>query len=301
VNPRILDLTDDDDDIVFSFNTGNCGGISDGGTDYFCGATAITDRWLIAAAHCYQDFDDGPAQKARLVRLNTIRDNTNFVEQIEMKRVYNHPKYNHPSLYDDIAVIELGRRISYDVDKYGDTPVCIDQGRSEFFGSLATVQGYGCTGNGTRGNLLEANVTVISNDEFQTQMMYNISSYPRFIKSLCKYLPMGINDGFLGAKGILNEQGIFTGSCNGDSGGPLMAQNEDDRRTLIGIVSGGISCGRGFPGWYTKVSFYKNWITCIIEMNSIHNGNHKKVEEECDHLAVSGISKGDTELTSCDS
>ena len=47
-----------------------------------------------------------------------------------------------------------------------------------------------------------------------------------------------MNDGFLGAKGILNERGVFTGSCIGDSGGPLMAQNEDDRRTLIGIVSG---------------------------------------------------------------
>ena len=43
----------------------------------------------------------------------TINDN----EQIEMKRVYNHPKFTYPSLYDDIAVIELGRRISYDVDK----------------------------------------------------------------------------------------------------------------------------------------------------------------------------------------
>ena len=30
---------------------------------------------------------------------------------------YNHPKFTYPSLYDDIAVIELGRRISYDVDK----------------------------------------------------------------------------------------------------------------------------------------------------------------------------------------
>ena len=44
VEPRILDLRDEDD-IVFHFNAGgNCRGIVDGGTDFFCGATVITDR-----------------------------------------------------------------------------------------------------------------------------------------------------------------------------------------------------------------------------------------------------------------
>ena len=34
-------------------------------------------------------------------------------------------------------------------------------------------------------------------------------------------------------------------------------------------------------------------------MSSKHNGNHKKVEDECNHLAVSGIKKGDTVPTIC--
>jgi len=130
-------------------------------------------------------------------------------------------------------------------------------------------------------------------------MRHNLTEHQRFKKYFCETLPMGINDGILSSQGILDDEGIFTGACAGDSGRPLMVQNEDDRRSIIGIVSGGISCGRGFPGWYTKVSFYKNWITCIIEMSSIHNGNHKKVEEECNHLAVSGINNGDTEIAEC--
>ena len=34
-----------------------------------------------------------------------------------MKKVYKHPHYRYPSLYDDIAMIELGRRIEYNFDK----------------------------------------------------------------------------------------------------------------------------------------------------------------------------------------
>ena len=54
--------------------------------------------------------------------------------------------------------------------------------------------------------------------------------------------------------GQQDDNGVFTGSCKGDSGGPLKTQFVDSKRdTLIGIVSGGVGCGNGIPGWYTKV------------------------------------------------
>ena len=62
------------------------------------------------------------------------------------------------------------------------------------------------------------------------------------------------------AQGIQDEDGYFSGSCKGDSGGPLKIRDNEDRETLIGIVSGQIGCGKGVPGLYTKVSFYRNWI-----------------------------------------
>ena len=51
--------------------------------------------------------------------MNTLRDGTPFKEVIEVKRVYQHPNYQYPKLYDDIAVVELGRRIAYDYEKVG--------------------------------------------------------------------------------------------------------------------------------------------------------------------------------------
>ena len=58
-----------------------------------------------------------------------------------MKKVYKHPLYEYPSLYNDVAVIELGRRIEYDFDKYGDSPTCMARPeQTEIEGKIATVQ-----------------------------------------------------------------------------------------------------------------------------------------------------------------
>ena len=41
-------------------------------------------------------------------------------------------------------------------------------------------------------------------------------------------------------------------------------KDESLRTTLVGIVSGGIGCGKGIPGWYTKLAFHSEWIQCIV-------------------------------------
>ena len=60
------------------------------------------------------------------------------------------------------------------------------------------------------------------------------------VGQLCQALPTGLNDGFLCARGIMDDEDptLFSGSCKGDSGGPLIGDGLEDKRTLIGIVSG---------------------------------------------------------------
>ena len=43
------------------------------------------------------------------------------------------------------------------------------------------------------------------------------------------------------------------GPCKGDSGGPLIVDHEDGRKTLEGIISGGLECAKNTPAWYTRV------------------------------------------------
>jgi secreted trypsin-like serine protease len=48
-------------------------------------------------------------------------------------------------------------------------------------------------------------------------------------------------------------------ACSRDSGGPLVALQSPPR--LIGIVIAGYKCGEaGFPGIYTRVTKYLDWI-----------------------------------------
>ncbi|XP_072045954.1 testisin-like [Amphiura filiformis] len=48
-------------------------------------------------------------------------------------------------------------------------------------------------------------------------------------------------------------------TCQGDSGGPLSCRGDDGRWHLVGIVSGGIGCGR-LPSFFTRVSRYYSFI-----------------------------------------
>lgn len=56
-------------------------------------------------------------------------------------------------------------------------------------------------------------------------------------------------------------------SCTGDSGGPLMTFKSDEEVWYAeGIVSYGAGCGRaGWPGVYTGLPFYYDWIVDNIK------------------------------------
>ncbi|KAK7814571.1 hypothetical protein U0070_005874 [Myodes glareolus] len=54
-------------------------------------------------------------------------------------------------------------------------------------------------------------------------------------------------------------------ACKGDSGGPLVCQDVNDVTYVWGIVSWGENCGKPeFPGVYTRVANYFDWISNYV-------------------------------------
>lgn len=55
-------------------------------------------------------------------------------------------------------------------------------------------------------------------------------------------------------------------ACSGDSGGPLFVYS-GDKAVLYGVVSFGVTCADEYPGVYTAVSYYLNWLSKIMKEN----------------------------------
>lgn len=57
-------------------------------------------------------------------------------------------------------------------------------------------------------------------------------------------------------------------SCQGDSGGPLQTtQTFSNPVQVVGVVSFGVGCGSGYPGIYTRVAYYIEWIGAYVWPN----------------------------------
>lgn len=143
-----------------------------------------------------------------------LRPGTEYAEVIELKRSFIHPSYKFPLSYNDISLSEVGRRILFDFDKYGDSPICCNQVEN-LEGQTALVQGFGLTESGEQSGEvpLQTNVTIISNLDCANILRHNISlnhiDKVKLIDEKNGALKHGINDALLCSTGF-EEDGYFS-------------------------------------------------------------------------------------------
>eukprot|EP00985_Skeletonema_marinoi_P015738 scaffold8222_cov88-Skeletonema_marinoi.AAC.1 len=157
--------------------------------------------------------------------------------------VHVHPAYNQETKENDVALILLPRDVK-NADKIRYAKLNEDTNEPGD-GEPLRVMGWGTTSSGgLYGSdiLLQAEVDYVTNELCSSA--YNVP------------LP----DGMMCAARTGKD------ACQGDSGGPLgmLASDEGDRCAdpiLVGIASWGYGCADpDYPGVYTRVSYYADWI-----------------------------------------
>ncbi|VTJ68982.1 Hypothetical predicted protein [Marmota monax] len=207
--------------------------------EHFCGATVIGARWLVSAAHCFNEFQD-PSQWVAFTGTTHLSGSEASAVRSRVVRIAKHPSYNPDTADFDVAVLELARALP--LGRYIQ-PVCLPAPTHVFPpGRKCLISGWGYLKEDflVKPEVLQK-ATVELLDQALCAGLYGPSLTDRMVCA-----------GYLDGK---------VDSCQGDSGGPLVCEEPSGRFFLAGIVSWGIGCAEaGRPGVYARVTRLRDWI-----------------------------------------
>ncbi|XP_046725999.1 complement factor I isoform X2 [Silurus meridionalis] len=204
-----------------------------------CGGAYLGGCWVLTAAHCVRKKPQAFRIKFSLWKKLSQQSTT---DSVPVKDIIIHRDYNPRTYQNDIALIRLDE-LAHSKECLHPNPavrsVCVPWSTLQFPPNhTCTISGWGRNKEGGSVYILKwANVSLIPN---------------------CKnYYKERFYTGMMCAGDLEGH----VDSCQGDSGGPLVCKDESGLSYVWGIVSWGESCGEaGFPGVYTQVAHYFEWI-----------------------------------------
>ncbi|XP_033169440.1 trypsin eta isoform X1 [Drosophila mauritiana] len=222
------------------------------GSGHLCGGVVISQRLVATAAHCCYITDKKKYRTAGefvLVMGSTyLTSSTDRTLMYYLQQLITHENYSPEALTNDIALMFINGYIPWNWPTV--TALALNS-QLVATNTDCLISGWGLlqqSGTFSSNTLQAATVPIVS---YATcRISYN--SIP--VSQVCA--------------------GYWTGgvdACQGDSGGPMSCNG-----MLAGIVSYGAGCAApGYPGVYTNVSFYYDWI--VQKNNSLnytiyHNG-----------------------------
>ncbi|XP_029466648.1 transmembrane protease serine 9 [Rhinatrema bivittatum] len=215
--------------------------------EHFCGAAILSERWLVSAAHCFNDFLD-PAVWVAYMGTVTLSGTDSSTVRTNVKEIIKHPSYNVDTADYDVALLQLESPLTF--NKYL-RPICLPSASHTFpVGKKCIISGWGYL---KEDNLVKPEIlqkaTVVLLDQMLCRGLYSNAVTERMVCA-----------GYLDGK---------IDSCQGDSGGPMACEEASGRFFLTGIVSWGIGCAEARrPGVYVRVTKIRNWILDAVSSSA---------------------------------
>lgn len=178
-------------------------------------------------------------------------DNMNFLYRAQLRSVSDtimHPDFDIDTYDNDIALVKVSQPFNLQSQFSRVGVVCLDPEVEALPYDIATICGFGSSAfrQKARSHLYKTEIAIIDSRTCNSSFANSIT------------------DNMICAGGMIANK---RDACSGDSGGPLHLE-VDDHTTLIGVVSFGNDCATsGFPGIYTRVSNYYDWILDNIDEN----------------------------------